>query len=220
MKKRSKPQRTKRAVKKPPRSKQSGSRIWQRAADDWYIEEEWCSKRFFEEEKFSGGIIDPACGSGRIVRAARAAGYPSVGVDIKRRVRSMPIQTFDFLSPSFPTEVLIEFPNICTNPPFSLFEKFALKALENTDGKIAMIWLVRRLAAARWLEETPLETIYLMTPRPSMPPGDVVLSNGKVGGGSQDFAWLIWNKQHTGKPSVKWLRRDARNNQEDEAQPR
>jgi hypothetical protein len=63
-----------------------------------------------------------------------------------------------------------------------------------------MIWLVRRLAAATWLERTPLARIYYMNPRPSMPPGSFLraVERGevdpetgkplKVGGGSKIFA--------------------------------
>jgi len=36
-----------------------------------------------------------------------------------------------------------------------------------------MIWLARRLNAARWLANTPLTRVYLMSPRPSMPPRSI-----------------------------------------------
>jgi hypothetical protein len=54
--------------------------------------------------------------------------------------------------------------------------------LELVPGKIAMIWLARRLNAARWLQDTPLARVYLLTPRPSMPPGHVILAGrGRLG---------------------------------------
>jgi hypothetical protein len=48
---------------------------WDRDVDDYYVEEDWCSARLFEQEHFQGSILDPACGSGRIVNNARLAGY-------------------------------------------------------------------------------------------------------------------------------------------------
>ena len=99
--------------------------------------------------------------------------------------------------------------NIVCNPPFDIFEQFANKALEIARRKVAMIWLVRRLNAARWLEQTPLVRVLLLTPRPSMPPGHTITAGKKPGGGTQDFCWLIWDHAHIGKPELGWLRRDA-----------
>ena len=78
-----------------------------------------------------------------------------------------------------------------------------------TTNKIAMIWLTRRLNAARWLQDTPLARIYLLTPRPSMPPGHVILAGEKPGGGKQDFCWLVFECGHAGPPDVRWLHRGA-----------
>src|SRR5262249_41183991 len=89
--------------------------------------------------------------------------------------------------------------NICTNPPFNRCNEFVLRALELASGKVAMIWLARRLNATRWLQETPLARVYLLTPRPSMPPSHVIAAGEKPGGGSQDFVWLVWEHGHVVK---------------------
>jgi len=68
--------------------------------------------------------------------------------------------------------------------------------------------LLRRLNAAHWLRDTPLARIYLLTPRPSMPPGHVILAGEKPGGGSQDFCWLVFFHKHKGPPELRWLHRD------------
>jgi hypothetical protein len=70
---------------------------------------------------------------------------------------------------------------------------------------------VRRLNAARWLEQTPLARVWLLTPRPSMPAGQYVLDGGKVGGGKQDFCWLVWEHGYQGKLEIGWLHRDGDN---------
>jgi hypothetical protein len=75
-------------------------------------------------------------------------------------------------------------------------------------GKVAMIWQVPRLNAARWLAETPLARVWLLTPRPSMPPGQTITGGRKPGGGTQDYAWLVWEQGYRGKPELGWMRRN------------
>ena len=99
--------------------------------------------------------------------------------------------------------------NIVCNPPFDLCDQFVRRALHLAGGKVAMIWLARRLNAARWLANTPLARAYLLTPRPSMPPGHVIAAGEKPGGGTQDFCWLIFSHKHKGPPTLHWLCRDG-----------
>ena len=58
------------------------------------------------------------------------------------------------------------------------------------------------------LEPLPLAKIYLLTPRPSMPPGEVIARGERPGGGRMDFAWLVFNHGHSGPPELRWLHRD------------
>jgi hypothetical protein len=51
----------------------------------WYTEPECCSEALFARVAFEGPIHDPCCGSGRIVRAAWAAGYEATGSDLYHR---------------------------------------------------------------------------------------------------------------------------------------
>jgi beta-xylosidase len=51
---------------------------------------------------------------------------------------------------------------------------------------------------SRWLETTPLRRIWCLTPRPSMPPGAVILAGETPGGGTQDFAWYVWLRGYDG----------------------
>ncbi len=68
---------------------------------------------------------------------------------------------------------------------------------------------VGRLNAAHWLKGTPLARVWLMTPRPSMPPGHVITRGEKPGGGKVDFCWLVWTRGRTAPAEMRWLRRDA-----------
>lgn len=180
------------------------SHLWERDPNDWYVEPEWCSARLFVMEQFVGTIWDPACGMGRILAGARAAGLPAIGTDLIDR--GCGAGGVDFLK-------LDEHPpNIVSNPPFSLAEKFVIRALNLTQRKVAMLlpanW-VQGDTRSRWLETTPLARVLFITPRPSMPPGTVVAAGGTPGNGTTDYAWFIWSRGHRYAPTIGWLRRDA-----------
>jgi hypothetical protein len=183
--------------------------IFAKAKDGHYVEPSWCSERLFAVEKFCGTIWDPACGWGTITTAAIKHGYGVVGSDIVDRRRHRLDGDFskrDFLNCEWRPKH--EF-SVVTNPPFDHVEAFARKALALGADQIAMIMLVRRLNAAHWLRELPLRRIYLLTPRPSMPPGSWIAAGNKPGGGTQDFCWLVFDSSYHGRSWLDWLRRDG-----------
>lgn len=187
-------------------TRSENSKIWAREAQNHYVEPTWVPRRLFEEEKFSGNICDPCCGFGRIVVAARQAGYQAIGCDLIDRGFDY-YNRADFLTSGMRAD------NFVFNPPFDKGDKFALHALEMAERKVAMVYPTRRLNAAHWIRGTPLYRIWYLTPRPSMPPGHVARSyeqkNRDPSGGKQDFCILVWLKGYEGEPSVRWLRRDA-----------
>jgi hypothetical protein len=184
-----------------------------------YVEPAWCSARLLAVENFGprGTLIaDPACGFGTIACEIERAGYRVLASDVvmRPRPRSIPYSGgFGFFSRDFLNgygERLSERPrSIICNPPFDHVEEFCRRACEIATHKVAMISPLRRLPAAHWLQELPLETIYLLTPRPSMPPGEYIMAGNTPGGGSQDFVWLVFNKQRRGAPKMRFLHRDA-----------
>jgi hypothetical protein len=179
--------------------------VWEREADDHYVEPHWCSERLFAEEQFSGPIWDPCCGFGRIPDAAIKAGFLAVGTDIKDRGYSDFGGVCDFLKTDDGRNVS----DIVCNPPFNIASQFALHALALGAQKVAMVFPTARLNAAHWLKGTPLKTVWLMTPRPSMPPGYTITAGEKPGGGKMDFSWLVWSAGFAGSAQIKWLRRDG-----------
>jgi hypothetical protein len=189
--------------------------VWAKETSSHYVESLWCGARLFDVEDFGAPgarILDPACGWGRILQAAKAAGFTPVGGDVvdrldRRELADVPFQVCDFLKDSPVRSAW----SIACNPPSDYVQEFCERALEIATYKVAMLMLLRRLPAARWLQRLPLETIYLLTPRPSMPPGHWIAAGNKPSGGSQDFCWLVINKtmnQQT-SPRVKWLHRDG-----------
>jgi hypothetical protein len=177
---------------------------WQREAHEHYVEPAWCSKRLFEEEGFEGAIYDPCCGFGTIVKEALKHGLVAHGSDLVDRGWDSTRTPHDFL-----TSPIESHQNIVCNPPFNIAAEFAATALARAERKVAMIFPTARLNAAHWLRETPLARVWLMTPRPSMPPGHTITAGEKPGGGKMDFCWLVFNKGRVGPASLQWLRRDA-----------
>jgi hypothetical protein len=212
---------------------------FEREKNDHYVDERWCAERLFQVEKFEGPILDPCAGWGRIVSSAIRAGHNAYGSDIVDRRPDAPdgelvfqrdyFRVYDFLA--LGNDEIFNWwrqaNSIVGNPPFALFEQFVGRALSMMfkfrDGgdKVAFIWQSRRLNAAHWLRAMPLAKIYYLTPRPSMPTSEFIhkVLRGetdpetgeklKIGGGTQDYVWLIFEKGHVGKPQVDWLHRDG-----------
>jgi hypothetical protein len=181
------------------------SHSWQREAQEHYVEPFWCSERLFQEEKFEGPVWDPCCGFGRIPDSAIKAGLPAMGTDIVDRGYREFEGVRDFL-----TATSDNIPNIVCNPPFNIAGRFARHAIDLPGvQKVAMIFPTARLNAAHWVQGTPLARVWLMTPRPSMPPGHTITAGQKPGGGKMDFCWLVWTKGRIGPADLRWLRRDA-----------
>jgi hypothetical protein len=143
---------------------------------------------------------DPAAGLGRIVAAARTYGYPATGADIVDRSGGFP--AVDFLTTTGPLD------NVVCNPPFAARPPICSACAARVRYKVALLFPTARLnAAGKWLTNTPLYRVWLLTPRPSMPPCDVILRGEKAKGGRTDFAWIMLDKAFTGASTVGWLTR-------------
>jgi hypothetical protein len=192
-----------RAMRAPLRKRES--HLWERDEHDFYVEPQWVDVRLFEAERFDGRIWDPAAGIGRIVTAAQAAGYEATAGDIVDRGCADYVEDF-FLSLGGHGS------NIVCNPPFGVAEKFVAVALKLAVRKVAMLlpanW-IQGDKRSRWLETTPLRRVWFLSPRPSMPPGAVIVAGQKPGNGTTDFAWFVWLPGYDGFPEIRWLRRDA-----------
>lgn len=187
--------------------KRRQTHIFERERHGHYVEPAWCSRRLFDVETFGLDVYDPACGWGIILKEAVSAGYRVTGSDIINRRRHALGDAFikrDFLTWSGPV-----IGSIVTNPPFDHVKDFCQHALMLGAEKVAVICLVRRLNAAHWAEGLPLSRVWLLTPRPSMPPGAWIVAGNKPGGGTQDFCWLVFERGYIGTPELKWLHRDV-----------
>jgi hypothetical protein len=196
---------------------------WERDPDNWYVENTWVSRRLFEVETFRGRIVDPCAGMGNIMQGAKEAGTKVYSYDLRDRGFSGVYGGYDFLNAGaympgiFPTE------NIVSNFPYGkvqdgvesqrprLEEEFVRIALERTTGKVAAFLDANWMAGSKrgqWLETLPLYRVYVVSPRPSCPPGTFLQRGGKAGNGSKDYCWYVFLHGYSGSPTVHWLRRD------------
>jgi len=178
--------------------------IFKRSAHDLYIEPSWVSERLFAVETFPGVIWDPCCGTGTIPEAARAAGLSTCASDIADHNYGK--RPWDFLTkPALPDSLF----SVVTNLPYALAREIVARALELGALKVAILFPIARMNAAWWwLTPLPLAHMYLVTPRPSVPPRTVFDRGEKAKGGRPDFIWLILDRMHKGKPTWEWLHRD------------
>jgi hypothetical protein len=167
-----------------------------------------------EESDWPEPILDPACGSGNVVRACQARGLKVIGTDIA--ARGFGRKERDFLH----DEPIIRPAAIICNPPYKMAVRFIKRALEPGVSKFAMLVGDKfRYSQARWYElfrDHPPARVYVLTRRPSLPPGELYLA-GKIDakGGTKDYEWMVWDRAHTGPTITIWLPPDRRG---DEAQ--
>lgn len=200
-------------------SRERKSHIWDRHPDDWYVEDRWVSERLFASGALAGckTVLDPACGLGRIVHSAAKAGFRAAGTDIAPRWRDQPhdgVYAISNFLTGWPVDrhspVFGRPDAIVSNPPFKYAQAFVQLSLERARRVVAMVlpttWRCGN-ERSLWLEQTPLAEILDITPRPSMPPGPVILAGEKPGGGTKDFSVFIWRHGHQGRPLGGWLRK-------------
>ncbi len=171
--------------------------LWERDELDWYCEPEWATAALLKVEKFVGKSHDPACGRGNIVRTLIDAGYEASGSDLVDRAGSPGWfkGCTDFLG-----DHAFYADNIITNPPFYKAkgtEAFIRKALSVAKGKVAIFTDIKFLAgsgrANGIYSELPPHRVWVITPRPSCPPGHVLAAGGKASGGTADWCWMVWD---------------------------
>jgi len=176
--------------------------IFAKAEGLHYVEPEWVSSRLFEVEQFPGLIWEPFAGWGRIAEAARAAGYTVRATDITDR--GYPLDAVeDFLN----IDHIDPKTSIVGNPPFT--DAIVQHAIKLNPIKMALVWPFARIVAAwPWLATAPLAHIWMLTPRPAMPPASYIAAGKKPEGARVEHCWLIFERDYDGLPQLGWMHRD------------
>ena len=193
--------------------KQKNAHVWEIDEHNWYVEPESSTAALLRVERFVGRIHDPSCGQGNIVRTCLEHGYHASGTDVVDRAGSPGWfkGEVDFLS-----DRAVWADNIIMNPPFFKAkgaEAFIRKAVSVASGKVAAFVDIKFLAgggrANGLYQEMPPHRVWIITPRPSCPPGEVLRQGGKASGGTADWIWMVWdNTAPRNGTDIDWLRAD------------
>ena len=178
-----------------------------RALQDYYATHPDSTRALLEVEEIIYPVWEPACGEGHISRLL--TGNPIISTDLIERGYG---KKFDFLNDGIITldnKTGIE--TIITNPPFSLFQEFAEKALKVANKKVIMFGKLQALEGqkrATFMQNSPLKTVYVFKSRqqPLRNGSDIdELTGKKMNSSTMAFAWFIWEIGYEGEPIIKWL---------------
>jgi hypothetical protein len=141
----------------------------QRPVGDFYETPAWATEALLEMERFEGEILEPACGAGAISRVLEAYGYRVESSDIQDEPYIYGARGVDFLT----EEYLVPCNNLITNPPYSLAQQFAEKALKVIRCKIALLLRINFLEGKKryeFFKRTPLKSVNMFSSRVTMFP--------------------------------------------------
>lgn len=170
--------------------------------DDLYETPPAAVRALLSVERFEGGVWEPACGPGAIVRELEAASHDVVASDLVAYEwdHASGVDFLMELQPPFGVRSII------TNPPFKLAEEFAAKAIDLVPST-AMLLRLAFLEGLRWQDRglaTHLAAVWVFAPR--LPFMHRANYDGPVNSNSgMPFAWFVWRRDHVGAPHIGWL---------------
>lgn len=183
-------------------------RIIDTSGSDYFPTPAWATHALMQNEKFKGGIWEPACGNGAMSEvlyeyADCHEGIPQVfSSDIC--VRDDFGTQIDFL-----TSKRTQARNIVTNPPYKFAEQFVRRAYKVADSKIALLLRLAFLEGAKratgLFVDYPLTRLWVFSERITFYP----VGADRAGGGTTAYAWFIWDKEvrHSQeRPEIFWLK--------------
>lgn len=167
-----------------------------RKKSDFYETPYSMTQQFLDTGHFptSSLILEPAAGNGAIVKVLKENGHDVISYDIEK---------------NFLTEIR-NYTYLITNPPFSLADKFILKAKEIVTNKFAMLLPLSYLHGKRrydkiWTDKIfPLSDVYVFTRYPLL--GDPLREDGKYKTGMMVYAWYVWSQYYKeDNPHINWI---------------
>jgi hypothetical protein len=176
-----------------------------RSKSDFYPTPKNATQLFLTKEQFNGNIWECACGKGDISNVLIEAGYSVKSSDINDYGYGE--AGIDFLNAGgiFSDTFDIQ-DNIVTNPPFNLAVDFIKQSKLYSKHKIAMFLKTSFLEGVERYElfqdkVFPLKCMYQFSRRVNFGKNEGTHKNG----GMIAFAWFVWERNYTGKPTIDWL---------------
>lgn len=172
-----------------------------RESNDYYATDPKAAELLCEQLQLHDNIWECAVGEGHLAHVFEAGGYNVRCSDLINRGYPN-TETIDFL-----TYNGIYDGDIVTNPPYKYAQEFVEKALSViTDGKyVAMFLKIQFLEGKKrrlLFDKYPPKHIYVLSSRLKC------AMNGdfdSIGSSAVAYAWFVWEKGYTGKPTVEWI---------------
>lgn len=167
----------------------------------------WATEALLKEEEFEGDILEPCCGKLAIVDVLRKHGYSVTYSDI---VDYYPNQNNNQIIVDF-FDIDDQFPNIITNPPFSIAEEVFHHAYKIAQRKICLLLRLAFLEGSgryeRIFKDNAPQRIYVFSERVTMYPD----GEERASGGTTAYAWFVWDKiGKTPTTQVHWIKPGAK----------
>ncbi len=148
-------------------------------------------------------VYEPCVGAGAITDVLEMYGFENI--------EASDIQTADYIKGMKGVDVYEVEDNACdvviTNPPYNLMTKGNMLAefQRIAEKKVILLLNIFYLSSKdrkKMLENSSLRHIYIHSDRVTMfPYGQEKPKNG----GTKMYAWYVWDKEYTGKPTLSWI---------------
>ena len=164
--------------------------------EDFYVTPAWGTRALLRYECFKGEILEPCCGNGAISKVLESAGHKVASMDLIDRGYGEKKDVFDILK---------QYDNVVTNPPYNIAEGVLKKCLDISKRKTCLLLRSAFLEGAgryeRIYKETPPSRVLIFSKRLSIFPSNSI----KTGGGTTSYAWFIWEKEFVGDTVILWI---------------
>ena len=165
---------------------------------DFFPTPAWATHALIDNEPFSGGIWEPACGDGAMSDVLAVGGNAVVSSDLYDRGYGE--IGHDFLTTQRRHD------NIVTNPPFNSAEGFVAVGIRSAQKKFALLLRLAFLEGANRantiFHNAPPARVWVFSERITF-----YMKGVQTGGsGTTAYAWFVWDKAHAGPTELKWLK--------------
>lgn len=171
---------------------------------DNYPTPTWATHALLDLLDFKGTVLEPASGTGSMVKALRERGLAVDASDIREGPEIEGTGGVDFLRAGLSDS----HDNVITNPPFRTAENFLLSGLQAARSMVALLLRLQFLETKKrykLLTLVPPRWVLPFSSRLSMyPEGTFVPEEDQVGG-TAAYAWFVWQQGYTGLPGIRLI---------------
>lgn len=165
---------------------------------DFYPTPAWATHALIDNENFSGGIWECACGDGAMSKVLESVNSDVSSSDLYNRGFGEP--GVDFLAADWCAD------NIITNPPYNSAEGFVKNGARLARKKFALLLRLAFLEGANRantiFRDLPPSRVWVFSERITFYPSGVK----QQGSGTTAYAWFVWDKESTSGTELKWIK--------------